>query len=244
VLALSTPSEARNMFSGKDKSRAIVLAGTTTTPVPIEQPKMVTLSPDGRWVAASGKTDVVAWNRTTKKTVTAHVGDDFSRVYRWTPSNGHMVAQVERSTYSPEVHRSFTWDVDGAGKLVDSKDVPPEDDDAAAPTSPGGTRRADFSDGKLVVTPLRSGTPRTLAFHPSDAKFVHPGCCAWLDERYLAIKTKEGFGFIDTDAMKVHYVARPTNGDEGQDVHVAPGMQIAVVRRGDGMYLATIQLPK
>ncbi len=240
ALKLSTPAEARNTFGGDDKTRVVLLAGSTTTPIPIAQASLPVLSPDGTWIAAEGNHELVAWNRTTKRTVKVPVADKtYARVYGWKHDGGHAIALVEVSTFSPEKRTAYTWDVEGAGKLVETKDVPPEEDQSN-PMSPDGKRRADFTpDGKLTVTPLPSGAPRTLMFHPSDRRSAHPGCCKWLDSRYLELRGKN-YGFIDTDAMKVSFVPRAA-GDDEQDVTIAPGMAIALVRRGDGMFLATIK---
>ena len=115
----------------------------------------------------------------------------------------------------------------------------------------------DADIAACLATVLRDGQPppRTPATDPTLAvsgpeivigkqigsKRAHPGCCKWLDDRYLEFHGND-FGFIDTDAMKLSFVPHAADGDD-QDVTIAPGMAIAIVRRGDGIFLATIKRP-
>ncbi len=244
VIQLSTPSKERNTFTGDDKSRLVLVAGSKITPVPIEQPSLPSLAPDATWIAAQGKSELVAWNRTTKRSVRVAVPDKtFPYVYAWKQESGHAIALVAISAFSTDARKAYRWDLDGAGKLVAVTDVPPDvGEDPADPVSPDGTRRADFTtDGRLTVTPLPSGAPRTLVLHPNDRRVAHPGCCRWLDNRYLELPGRR-YGFIDTDAMKVSLVPR-TTGDDEESITIAAGMAVALIRRSDGMHLATITKP-
>jgi hypothetical protein len=245
AIHLSMPSKDRNEFGGDDPSRLVVVTGSKITPVPLDRPSSPSLSPDASWIATTGKDELAAWNRKTRRTVRVPVADKtYAHVYGWKQDGGHAVALVELSTFSPDTRAAYVWDLDGRGTLVASADAPPGDDDddePADPVSPDRTRKAELTaDGTLIVTPLPSGAPRRLVFHPNDRRAARPGCCKWLDNRYLELRGRR-YGFIDTDAMKVSFV--PHTGEDEDDVTIAPGMALALVRHGDGMYLATITKP-
>jgi hypothetical protein len=248
-LKLSTPVESRDEFGGDDKASAAVLAGTSVTLLPaIAQPRSVDVSPDGAWIAGETDHELVAIQRETKRTVRVALPEKaYGHIYGWHDAGGHTIAQVVVGTFDPDTRNANTWDLDApppSALVASAAPPPPEDADDVDPVSPGHKRRAEFTDGKLVVTPLAGGgAPRTLVFHPSDAHYAIAGCCQWVDDRYLAFPAR-GFAFIDTDAMKVHFVAHehPSVGgdDDEQAVKIAPGTSLAVVHRADGLYLASV----
>lgn len=254
AVKVSAPGEVRGAFSGDDRSRAIVLDGATS-PLPIVQPDFVAVSPDGKWVAATSEDKLVAWNRATKHASAAPIDPKAStRVYGWRRGAGaapHAVALIEQRIFDaadPMKARILAWDLDGSGALAPSDDPPPEsvnDRQAADPVSPDGKRRVEISeDGKVTVTPLPAGAPRTLALDPRDARRVSPGCCVWLDNRYVELAGSP-IGFIDTDAMKVSFAASvlETDDDSEVDATFARGVPWALVSRGDGLYLAHLVVP-
>lgn len=216
--------------------------------IAMREPKMkslvVSVSPDGRWIVASGETGLDAWQ--PGGTATAHItfaDTTEARVFGWKQEGTHTVAQVWREdAISDRV--AMHWDLDGApDKLVASTDELPlasRDAPAGMATSPDGSRRIELGEGTLTVKPLPTGTPRMLAFHPADAGYVEPANFAWIDSRYLAFDAHD-WGFLDTDTMKITYV--PRDGDEGTTVRVAPGFAHALIRRLDGTHLASIKRP-
>ena len=235
VLRLSTPKEERNVF-GNDPSRLMFLDGATATALAvgtIEKPNLTTasLSPDGRFVVAMSynPTKLVALDRTTKRTFELAGADKESiDVMAWDGTTAIVVRSSYDEGKQPVV---LEWQLGAKGATKPSKRAI-----EAPPVSPDGTRRATFANGALTLT--AGDKTRTLAFHPDDARAISPGCCAWLDNRWMSMRG----GFIDTDAMKVSLLPQDADAEPPRIEYVL-GTRIAVVFRDDAVYLATVVGP-
>ncbi len=245
VLKVSTPSEARNVFGGGDKTHLVSLERTISNDLALpalgERPDLAgkSISPDGRFVVVRVRGDdgakLLAINRETKQSVALPEKDkEYLAVVAWVKEVGKWVAVVTRTIYEDQPSVVVDWHVEAKGEVRPSKR--PGTDETLA-MSPDGKRHAEFTtDGKLVVT--AGGKPRTLAFHPADAKVVSPDCCKWIDNRFIQTRT----GFIDTDAMKVSLLPVDPEEDAPRITYVR-GTRTAIVVRGDGAYLANLVGP-
>ena len=92
------------------------------------------------------------------------------------------------------------------------------------------------NDGTFIVSP-KGGAARTFVLDRRDRRFIEEGCCTWLDNRYLAFPSKH-FGVIDTDAMKIGFVADDTD----RHVIALPGVGAVIVTDDESAYLAKIVL--
>lgn len=233
ALKLSTPKEARNVF-GNDPSRLVLLEGTTATPLEhgLETPWLPTnaVSPDGRFVVAESfrPKKLVAFDRTTKKTLQLAGTSESIAVVAWQGTSAIVVHSSYEEKKPPSV---VEWQLGAKGATKPSKY-----DRDAPEVSPDGKRSARFASGVLTLT--AGDQKRTLAFNAADAGNIGPGCCVWLDNRWMAMPN----GFIDTDAMKVSLL--PPEGDEDQPrIDYLVNTRFALVSRGDGVYLATVVGP-
>jgi hypothetical protein len=246
VLKLSKPAGSRNAFGGDDISSLVILDGNEATPLDQSafgvRPELVggkSLSPDARYVIAtvrdSDATRVIALDRKTEQTSQLSGADQsYIEVVEWVKEAGKWVAIVTRSSLDEDKPDVLEWHVENKGASKSSKRPAPA---RISPRSPDGKRSAQFTrDGKLTVTV--DGKPRTLVFHAADARHVRPGCCAWVDNRFIAMES----GFIDTDAMKVSLL--PVDPDtDAPRVTFVQGTRTAIVFRDDGAYLANLVGP-
>lgn len=238
VLRVVEPEADRSTSSSDDPATLIALDGTAIAPLAAaafgKRPLIEAISPDGRFVIGFAKDGLVAFDRDHHRTRSYAKHGSGIEVAGWRGRGGHAIAVVDDRGDWHAPHRYIGWDLD-AGTTAPS---PPPDDDLAAPSSPDGSRRAEVTaDGTLIVTP-KGGVPRTLVFDPRDRKYAQPGCCAWMDDRYLALPGKR-FAVIDTDAMKLSFLV-----DDADD---APSVELfgrkAIVRDRDGVRLGSVVGP-
>jgi hypothetical protein len=226
----------RYVFSSEDPAKLVWLDGTKTSVLVVpgagKSPRPSLLSPGGRWAVINGKgATTIVYDRTTKHATRPEQTDGYREVVSW---RDPATAVVRISDFNgPDQVAYGIWHLD-TNKL-DSLATPPAD--AVAVASPDGSRTAEVrKDGTVVVTP-KGGAARTFVLDPRDRRFIEPGCCAWLDNRYLAFPAKH-FGVIDTDAMKIGFVT----GDADHHVEALPGVGAVVVTDDESAYLAKIVL--
>lgn len=245
VVRMSKPSEGRNVSTSGDTSKLVFLDGAKASPISLavlgDRPEVpaAPVSPDGRYAVAIGYTKpgtkLIAFDPATGKSNVLDGGGKSLETVGWKLKDGKPIAIVTRTDYSADDDKPVVleWNI-AAGTQTETSAAPPP---AFSPTSPDGSRHADFATaGKLTVT--AGGQTRTLVFHPQDARWADPGCCAWIDNRYLQFRT----GFIDTDAMKVFFPPRRPGATDDEVTYI-PGTHTALVYRDDGAYLATLVVP-
>ncbi|HEY4058687.1 MAG TPA: hypothetical protein VGM39_18870 [Kofleriaceae bacterium] len=232
VLALSTPSEHRNTFTGDDKISNVVVEHSKATPLEIPGADVAVgyASPDLRFVvgASHEPMGLVALDRTTKKTYRAPSAVDESLSIRsW---NG-TTATVQHFPFDEKSKPTYA-----AWKLGANGATAPTTEPATAPlVSPDKTRSAVFSEKSVVVTV--GGKAKELVFNAAD-QGIEGDSSQWIDNRWLGTKA----GFIDTDAMKIAPLVRDENGERDTMTFVA-GSRTALVGRQDEFFLATLVGP-
>jgi hypothetical protein len=226
----------RFTFSSDDPSRIVVLDGASATPLAVpgvgKSPSPHAISPDGRYAVINGElAATVIYDRKTKHATAPEQSHSFRDVIGW---RGPAAALVEITSFDESDAKSYgVWHLD-TNKLEPLAEAPAE---RTAATSPDGSRTVEIrNDGTIVVTP-KGGAARSFVLDARDRRFAEPGCCAWLDNRYLAFPAKH-FGVIDTDAMKIGFVADPGE----RRIEPLPGVAAAIVTDEDNAYFAKIVL--
>jgi hypothetical protein len=229
-------SHGRSTYSSDDPATLVVLDGTKTAPLVVpgagKNPIPVTISPDGRWVVVSGdRAATVIYDRTKKHATSPERTHTDREVITWRTATAALV-QITDDDH-PDAPSYGLWHLDT--NTLESFPTPPAD--ATAIRSPDGSRTVEVrNDGTVIVSP-KAGAARTFVLDRRDRRFIEEGCCTWLDNRYLAFPSKH-FGVIDTDAMKIGFVA------DDRDGHVMPlpGVAAVVVTDDENAYLAKIVL--
>ncbi len=232
VLLEVTP-KSRTERTGDDPARMLLLDGVKVTPLamPVRAYDLVRMSPDARFMI-TGFGSFIAWDLRSQRKIAALPDEHAQRdLVGWRDA---AMVFAHRSSSTNQIDRYELWHVD-TGKL-DTISQPAE---AIGSIAPDGKRRIDAVGGKVIVTPLPTGVPRSLVLQPSDYKALAEECCDWLDARYVAIPGRR-YGFVDTDTMKVSLVAI-TPDDEERTIHVLPGSARALVTTAHGTFLATVK---
>jgi hypothetical protein len=231
-------SKDRHVFSSDDPAKLFVLDGDKVSPITIpgtgESPSVRAVSPGGRFLIADGeRAATVIFDRKTGKALPPDATHEYRSIIGWRDETVALVSIENTEMKQPERYGAWHLDTGVVDKL-------PKPALRASATSPDGSRSVQIGDGKVVVTP-KSGAPRTLQLDAHDERFAEADCCQWLDNRYLSFPAAR-FGVIDTDAMKVAFVAAPGANEGEDDQHVTPiaHMMQAFVTKGDGMFLAKI----
>jgi hypothetical protein len=249
-------------------AKLLMLDGDTVTPLDVPAfgaQAILThkpLSPDGEWIVAwverKKTTRLVAYNRTTKRTVEVAAqrtpdGLRLDDVIDWRKDPGGWTALVETRDSDGGAIRLRDWRLDGSAKLV-AHDGSPDD----GQVSPDGNKRAKFTtDGKLVISPLPAGPARVMTLHPIDAKAKVQDCDScwrWIDNRYLeffGIRT----GVIDTETLKIGFwpdAFQRGPGDEDMSkgprhptqIVIGPMAHYALEVGPHGTYVSHIEMPR
>jgi hypothetical protein len=230
-----TKSADRHAYASNDPAKLLVLDGDKVTPLDVPgggaSPSATAISPSGRYVIASGeRAATIIVDRTTHKATPPKATHDFREVIGW-KSDAVAVVSIESfsDTHAPKTFGE--WHLD-TGALEPLTSTPMRAD----ATSPDGSRTIAFDAGKVTVT-AKGGAARTLQLDPRDARAAEPGCCKWLDNRYVSFPART-LGVIDTDAMKIAFV--PETPDEETRATPLPGAMQALVTKGEATYLAQI----
>jgi hypothetical protein len=197
---------------------------------------LVALSDDAKVLVTEDKS-LVAWDvASTHKLTTVsgpEVENSSAAVIGWRGRTAIVAFEPLTDSAKPTYQ---AWNADtGTHEPLDARSA------SNSAIAPDGSRRIDFADGKAIVTPLPTGTPRTLRLYPRDYAALADSLVQWLDSRTVAISGRRYWAVLDTDAMKVSLLPTSDDPDDERRIEVLIGTGHVVVDTGGKSYLATLK---